>query len=35
MATVLFDLSKNELFKFTDNYKTVNRKLKANWKTEV
>lgn len=35
MATILFDLSKNELFKLTDNYKTVNRKLKANYKTEV
>lgn len=35
MATILFDLSKNELFKLTDNYKTVNRKLKANYKTEM
>lgn len=35
MVTILFDLSKNELFKLTDNYKTVNRKLKANYKTEV
>ena len=26
MTTILFDLSKNELFKLTDNYKTVNRK---------
>lgn len=35
MTTILFDQSKNELFKLTDNYKTVNRKLKANFKTEV
>lgn len=35
MATILFDSSKNELFKLTDNYKTVNRKLKANYKTET
>lgn len=35
MATILFDLSKSELFKLTDNYKTVNRKLKANYKTDV
>lgn len=35
MATILFDSSKNELFKLTDNYKTVNRKLKANYKTDV
>ncbi|KAG5683607.1 hypothetical protein PVAND_012880 [Polypedilum vanderplanki] len=34
MATILFDSSKNELFRLTDNYKTVNRKLKANYKTE-
>lgn len=35
MSTILFDVSKNELFKLTDNYKTVNRKLKANYKTET
>lgn len=35
MATILFDSSKNELFRLTDNYKTVNRKLKANYKTDV
>jgi hypothetical protein len=35
MATILFDSSKNELFKLNDNFKTVNRKLKANYKTET
>ena len=27
--TILFDVSKNELFRITDNYKTLQRKLKG------
>lgn len=30
--TVLFDVSKNELFKITENYKMLHRKLKTTWK---
>jgi len=29
---ILFDSTKNELFRLNDNYKTLQRKLKANWK---
>ncbi|KAJ9573714.1 hypothetical protein L9F63_008927 [Diploptera punctata] len=30
--TILFNASKNELFKIADNYKTLHRKLKGSWK---
>uniref|UniRef100_A0A182IQ74 Uncharacterized protein n=2 Tax=Anopheles atroparvus TaxID=41427 RepID=A0A182IQ74_ANOAO len=33
-ATILFNVSKNELFKLTDNYKTLHRKLKVNHRVE-
>ncbi|KAF5304726.1 hypothetical protein FQA39_LY09503 [Lamprigera yunnana] len=32
---VIFNASKNEVFKFQDNYKIFQRKLKANWKVIV
>lgn len=31
---ICFDISKNERFQITDNYKTLHRKLKANWTVE-
>lgn len=33
--TIIFDQSKNELFKIGENYKTVHRKLKNDFKVEV
>ncbi|XP_040167076.1 intraflagellar transport protein 52 homolog [Anopheles arabiensis] len=33
-ATILFNVSKNELFKLADNYKTLHRKLKVNHRVE-
>jgi len=30
--TILFNATKNELFRLNDNYKTLQRKLKSNWK---
>jgi hypothetical protein len=30
--TILFNSSKNELFKINENYKTLDRKLKGSWK---
>jgi hypothetical protein len=30
--TILFNSSKNELFKINENYKTLHRKLKGSWK---
>uniref|UniRef100_A0A182JWG9 Uncharacterized protein n=1 Tax=Anopheles christyi TaxID=43041 RepID=A0A182JWG9_9DIPT len=33
-ATILFNVSKNELFKLPDNYKTLHRKLKVNHRVE-
>ena len=30
--TVLFDTTKNELFRLTEGFKTLHRKLKGNWK---
>lgn len=32
---VIFNVSKNELFQLTENYKTVHRKLKLDWRVEV
>ncbi|KAK9509771.1 hypothetical protein O3M35_007009 [Rhynocoris fuscipes] len=32
---IVFDQSKNELFKIADNYKALQRRLKVNWKVEV
>lgn len=32
--TILFNVSKNEMFKLTDNYKSLHRKLKNNYKIE-
>lgn len=32
---IVFNSCKNEIFQVTDNYKTIHRKLKANWKVEV
>ena len=29
---ILFDVSRNELFKLSDNLKTLQRKLKGNWR---
>ena len=31
--TVVFDVTKNELFRITDTYKSLQRKLKGTWKT--
>lgn len=31
---ICFDISKNERFQITDNYKMLHRKLKANWTVE-
>ncbi|XP_053676208.1 intraflagellar transport protein 52 homolog [Anopheles nili] len=33
-ATILFNVSKNELFKLADNYKTLHRKLKVNHRVD-
>lgn len=33
--TVVFNMSKNEIFRLTENYKTVHRKLKLDWRVEV
>ncbi|XP_014253843.1 intraflagellar transport protein 52 homolog [Cimex lectularius] len=33
--SIVFDQSKNELFKINDNYKGLHRKIKVNWKVEV
>lgn len=30
--TILFDISKNELFKINENFKMLHRKLKTTWK---
>uniref|UniRef100_A0A1B6ITB2 IFT52 GIFT domain-containing protein n=1 Tax=Homalodisca liturata TaxID=320908 RepID=A0A1B6ITB2_9HEMI len=35
LNTILFNQSKNELFKLNDNYKILQRKLKGNWKVTV
>lgn len=32
---IVFNSCKNEIFQVTDNYKTLHRKLKANWKVEM
>lgn len=34
-VTILFDQSKNELFKLAENYKTIHRKLKNDFKIEM
>ncbi|KAL4716458.1 hypothetical protein ACJJTC_015886 [Scirpophaga incertulas] len=33
--SILFDVSKNELFKINENYKTLHRKLKSTWKVMI
>lgn len=33
-GVICFDISKNERFQLTDNYKMLHRKLKVNWKVE-
>ncbi|CAH0403051.1 unnamed protein product [Chilo suppressalis] len=33
--TILFDISKNELFKINENYKMLHRKLKTTWKVMI
>ncbi|CAH0696223.1 unnamed protein product [Spodoptera exigua] len=33
--TILFDVSKNELFKINENYKMLHRKLKTTWKVMI
>ncbi|KAM3956731.1 LOW QUALITY PROTEIN: intraflagellar transport 52 [Aphomia sociella] len=33
--TILFDISKNELFKINENYKLLHRKLKTTWKVMI
>ncbi|XP_028029439.1 intraflagellar transport protein 52 homolog [Bombyx mandarina] len=33
--TILFDVSKNELFKISENYKLLHRKLKTSWKVMI
>ncbi|XP_013176555.1 PREDICTED: intraflagellar transport protein 52 homolog [Papilio xuthus] len=33
--TILFDVSKNEMFKINENYKMLHRKLKATWKVMI
>ncbi|KAL0812056.1 hypothetical protein ABMA28_009446 [Loxostege sticticalis] len=33
--TILFDVSKNELFKINENYKMMHRKLKTTWKVMI
>ncbi|XP_073997551.1 intraflagellar transport 52 [Rhodnius prolixus] len=33
--SIVFDQSKNELFKLADNYKTFHRKLKLSWKVDI
>lgn len=35
MNSITFNNSKNELFKLVDNYKTLHRKLKSNYKIEM
>lgn len=32
---IVFDASKNEIFQVTDNYKTLYRKLKSNYRVEM
>lgn len=32
---IVFDASKNEIFQVTDNYKTLHRKLKSNYRVEM
>lgn len=32
--SILFDISKNELFQLNDNYKSFHRKIKTIWKVE-
>lgn len=32
--TICFDISKNERFQITDNYKMLHRKLKPHWNVE-
>ncbi|KAJ0171548.1 hypothetical protein K1T71_013098 [Dendrolimus kikuchii] len=35
VETILFDVSKNELFKINENYKLLHRKLKTTWKVMI
>ena len=34
-TTIIFNTSKNELFKLNDNYKIVHRRIKQNYKIEM